>query len=118
PGWAPSLLAALAVCQIGQACQQAKPAAESPPPSAAAPAPAKTATAATTLTAKLPRDQGPFFPSQARTEGDKPIDVAELNDVKACSGCHTEAVRQWYSSAHAHASFDNPWYRASVESLR
>ena len=70
------------------------------------------------FTAKLPRDTGPFFPSQARTDGQKPLDVAELNDVRRCAGCHTEAVRQWSGSAHAHASFDNPWYRASVEALR
>lgn len=121
PAWAPSLLVVFAVCQIAQACQQsAKSESAAHPKPAAAPAAASKAEAAPApvLTAKLPRDQGPFFPSQARTEGDKPMDVAALNDVKQCSGCHTEAVREWFSSAHAHASFDNPWYRASVESLR
>lgn len=109
------LLGLAVICQLAPACQApAKP--ERLQPAAAKPAPQPTA--AGVLTAKLPRDQGPFFPSLARTEGDKPIDVAELNDVRRCAGCHTEAVRQWSSSAHAHASFDNPWYRASVESLR
>lgn len=120
PAWAPSVIVVFTVCQIAQACQHASKSesaagsqlkAESKP--AAAPA-----APAVVLTAKIPRDKGPFYPSQARTEGDKPIDIAALNDVKACAGCHTEAVREWASSAHAHASFDNPWYRASVESLR
>ncbi|MEY4580469.1 MAG: hypothetical protein RL701_5172 [Pseudomonadota bacterium] len=75
-------------------------------------------TTAPTFTAKIPRDDGPFFPSQARIVGDQPVDAAAMSDVRACGGCHTEAVREWQSSAHAHASFDNPWYRASVESLR
>jgi len=104
---------------MGVACQREPEPRRPPqaPPPQPAPAPQPVA-ADTALTAKLPRDSGPFFPSQARTAGDKPIDVAELNDVRRCAGCHTEAVRQWASSAHAHASFDNPWYRASVESLR
>jgi tetratricopeptide (TPR) repeat protein len=120
PGWAPSLLVAFTMCHIAQACQDAKTEAGTHPQRKAAPlaAPKSEVAPAPVLTAKIPRDQGPFFPSQARTDGDKPIDVAALNDVKQCSGCHTEAVREWFSSAHAHASFDNPWYRASVESVR
>ena len=108
---------ALALCALGAACQPASKAehAAKPQPQSLAPASAEPAAV---HTAKLPRDDGPFFPSQARTEADKPVDVEALNDVRACAGCHTEAVRQWSSSAHAHASFDNPWYRASVESLR
>jgi len=132
PGRGLSLIVTWLICQLGAACQrtaQSEPTAPPLPPSAAAPQQAAKPSAAVpssaspalahgTLTAKLPRDEGPFYPSQARTEGDAPIDVAALNDVKACAGCHTDAVREWYSSAHAHASFDNPWYRASVESLR
>ncbi|HTU63393.1 MAG TPA: multiheme c-type cytochrome, partial [Polyangiales bacterium] len=68
--------------------------------------------------ARLPRDEGPFFPSLARTQGDAKVDAEALADVRQCSGCHQDAVKQWSSSAHAHASFDNPWYRASVEALR
>lgn len=117
PSWAAPLFVVFVVCQVGQACQQrsAQPEAAGPSQPAAAPA---AATAPPVYTAKIPRDEGPFFPSQARTQGERPIDIAALNDVKACAGCHTEAVREWQSSAHAHASFDNPWYRASVEALR
>jgi hypothetical protein len=66
----------------------------------------------------LPRDEGPFYPSLARTQGTDKVDAESLADVRQCSGCHQDAVKQWSSSAHAHASFDNPWYRASVEALR
>jgi hypothetical protein len=122
PAWATPLVVVFLVCQVGQACQQSSKSGsvdkKLPSKTPAAVSTAPEAAAKPVFTAKIPRDDGPFFPSQARTEGDKPIDVAALNDVKACAGCHTEAVREWQSSAHAHASFDNPWYRASVESLR
>ena len=107
-----------AACQLAVACGPAPEARPSAPAQAAQPQAQPQPIAATLVSAKLPRDSGPFFPSQVRTEPGKPLDVAELNDVRRCAGCHTEAVRQWTSSAHAHASFDNPWYRASVESLR
>ncbi|HEX3776701.1 MAG TPA: multiheme c-type cytochrome [Polyangiaceae bacterium] len=68
--------------------------------------------------ALLPRDEGPNFPSLARTKDGKAADVALLADAKACGDCHMEAAREWQASAHAHASFDNPWYRASVDQLR
>lgn len=68
--------------------------------------------------ARVPRDEGPFYPSLARAQGADQVDAEALADVRQCSGCHQDAVKQWASSAHAHASFDNPWYRASVEALR
>lgn len=68
--------------------------------------------------ARLPNDEGPHYPSLARTAGSTPVDPESLADVRQCGACHQEAVKQWQSSAHAHASFDNPWYRASVEALR
>jgi len=100
------------------------PRAQDPQPSAATPevvsAPATQPTAAPDELprARLPRDEGPFYPSLARTQGDAKVDAEALADVRQCSGCHQDAVKQWSSSAHAHASFDNPWYRASVEALR
>jgi hypothetical protein len=97
------------------ACHRAEPA---PAKQASAQARLLAATAPAVLHAKLPRDDGPFFPSLLRVEGDKPIDANMLADVQACAGCHQEAAHEWASSAHAHASFDNPWYRASVDSLR
>lgn len=68
--------------------------------------------------AVLPRDEGPYFPSLMRLASDGELDVAAFADVDSCATCHAEAVHEWNASAHAHASFDNPWYRASVDQLR
>jgi tetratricopeptide (TPR) repeat protein len=35
-----------------------------------------------------------------------------------CERCHQDVVDQWSRSAHRYASFNNPFYRASVEALR
>jgi hypothetical protein len=53
-------------------------------------------------------------PSHLRVDG--PLEP--LADVQRCAGCHAEQHTAWSKSAHAHASFDNPWYRSSVEVLR
>ncbi|MGH7163468.1 MAG: multiheme c-type cytochrome, partial [Planctomycetota bacterium] len=37
---------------------------------------------------------------------------------ETCSRCHADIVAQWKTSAHRFASFNNPFYRASVESFR
>ena len=45
-------------------------------------------------------------------------EVALLMDVESCTPCHEGVVRSWKQSAHAYASFDNPWYRAGVDAFR
>jgi Flp pilus assembly protein TadD len=37
---------------------------------------------------------------------------------ETCARCHADIVEQWSKSAHRYASFDNPFYRASVEAIR
>jgi hypothetical protein len=37
---------------------------------------------------------------------------------ETCARCHADIVEQWSRSAHRYASFDNPFYRASVEAIR
>jgi hypothetical protein len=37
---------------------------------------------------------------------------------ETCARCHMDIVEQWSKSAHRYASFDNPFYRASVEAIR
>ncbi|MCA9493172.1 MAG: hypothetical protein KC621_24745, partial [Myxococcales bacterium] len=59
-------------------------------------------------------EPGPYSPSFLRAEGD----LALLARVETCGACHAEQAEQWRGSAHAHASFDNPWYRHAVEDLR
>lgn len=55
-----------------------------------------------------------FAPSHLRLEGPS----APLALVERCAGCHPAERDTWSLSAHAHASFDNPWYLSSVEALR
>ncbi|HJK96527.1 MAG TPA: multiheme c-type cytochrome, partial [Polyangiaceae bacterium LLY-WYZ-14_1] len=65
-----------------------------------------------------PGAPGPFGPTNLRTRGGDASDdltPADLADVGACAACHADAVTQWRESAHAQASFGNPFYRASVE---
>lgn len=109
----------VALCLAASACAKAAPARPLPP--APVPPPlsaADTAPRVTLVNARLPRDDGPYYPSLARTQGDASVDAESLADVRQCGSCHQDALKQWSSSVHAHASFDNPWYRASVESLR
>lgn len=37
---------------------------------------------------------------------------------ETCARCHQDIVEQWARSAHRYASFNNPFYRASVEAIR
>ena len=41
-----------------------------------------------------------------------------MADARRCEPCHAETVEGWRHSAHAHASFDNPWYRQAVDDFR
>jgi tetratricopeptide (TPR) repeat protein len=38
--------------------------------------------------------------------------------VSQCASCHPDAAAQWATSAHRFASFNNPYYSASVEQFR
>jgi tetratricopeptide (TPR) repeat protein len=46
------------------------------------------------------------------------IDLERLAKTDDCAGCHTDVASHWMHSAHAYASFDNPWYRTSVDEFR
>ncbi len=63
----------------------------------------------------LSRDAPDLAPSlmQARS-----IDVARLAKTDDCATCHADVASHWMHSAHAYASFDNPWYRAGVDRFR
>ncbi len=37
---------------------------------------------------------------------------------ETCARCHADIVEQWSRSAHRYASFNNPFYRVSVEAIR
>lgn len=46
------------------------------------------------------------------------LDLTRLADTKDCADCHADVASHWMHSAHAYASFDNPWYRVSVDRFR
>lgn len=66
----------------------------------------------------LPADAVRFPPSQVEIVSQGSRSGHELADVERCDGCHSGVVASFKKSAHAHASFDNPIYRASIESFR
>lgn len=61
---------------------------------------------------------GAFEPSRAVVAPSPSLSALALADVDSCARCHAEIVAEYRASAHAHASFGNPWYRASVERFR
>jgi hypothetical protein len=74
---------------------------------------------------------GDFLPSRIITRGDlsQPEklagDLAEYGFVvnepigsQTCARCHQAVVEQWSKSAHRFASFNNPFYEASINDMR
>jgi tetratricopeptide (TPR) repeat protein len=62
--------------------------------------------------------RSPFFPSSAKTNvgGIIPADFFTQSDT--CGECHKDIYRQWKSSVHHFASFNNQFYRKSVEYMQ
>jgi hypothetical protein len=46
------------------------------------------------------------------------LEVSRLAKTDDCADCHADVASHWMHSAHAYASFDNPWYRASIDQFR
>ena len=64
--------------------------------------------------------KGPFFPSSVRTVGDRLMPHDFFLESKACGnkGCHPDITAQWESSMHHFSSFNNQWYRKSIEYMQ
>jgi len=62
--------------------------------------------------------KGPFFPSSAQTTDGKKIPSKFFTQSQACQRCHSDIYRQWTSSAHRFSSFNNQWYRKSIEYMQ
>jgi tetratricopeptide (TPR) repeat protein len=60
----------------------------------------------------------PFFPSSAETNVGGTIPSTFFMTSKECARCHKEIYDQWNSSAHHFASFNNQWYRKSIEYMQ
>ena len=61
---------------------------------------------------------GPFFPSSAETLDGATIPAEFFMGSEKCGRCHTDIYNQWESSAHRKASFNNQWYRKSIEYMQ
>jgi tetratricopeptide (TPR) repeat protein len=62
--------------------------------------------------------ESPFFPSSAKTNVGGIIPSNFFMDSKACGACHKDAYDQWNSSAHHFGSFNNQFYRKSIEYMQ
>ena len=62
--------------------------------------------------------QGPFFPSSAQVFGGQKIPSNFFMESDSCQRCHQDIYKQWYSSAHHFSSFNNQWYRKSIEYMQ
>ena len=76
-------------------------------------------------------DSGQFFPARIITRGERG-DMERIRDdvetlgfaanvtigAETCRRCHPDVVAQWEKSAHRFSSFNNPFYRASIENMR
>ena len=62
--------------------------------------------------------KGPFFPSSAQVYGQQKIPSKFFMESDSCKRCHENIYNQWYSSAHHFSSFNNQWYRKSIEYMQ
>ncbi len=62
--------------------------------------------------------QSPFFPSSANTNVNGIIPANFFLTSAACGRCHRDIYDQWNSSAHHFSSFNNQWYRKSIEYMQ
>jgi tetratricopeptide (TPR) repeat protein len=62
--------------------------------------------------------RGPFFPSSAQTKHGGLIPSKFFMQSQACQRCHADIYDQWAGSAHRFSSFNNQWYRKSIEYMQ
>ena len=62
--------------------------------------------------------RSPFFPSSAQTNVGGTIASDFFMDSERCSECHKDIYDQWQGSAHHFASFNNQFYRKSIEYMQ
>jgi tetratricopeptide (TPR) repeat protein len=60
----------------------------------------------------------PFFPSSADTNVRGIIPANFFMTSETCGRCHQEIFKEWNSSAHHFSSFNNQWYRKSIEYMQ
>jgi tetratricopeptide (TPR) repeat protein len=60
----------------------------------------------------------PFFPSSAQTSTGDLIPSDFFLTSETCARCHRDIYDQWNGSAHHFSSFNNQWYRRSIEYMQ
>ena len=60
----------------------------------------------------------PFFPSSAKTNVGGIIPSNFFMDSATCGECHKDIYEQWKGSVHHFASFNNQFYRKSIEYMQ
>ena len=63
-------------------------------------------------------ERSPFFPSSADTNVGGIIPANFFMTSETCGRCHKDIYEQWNSSAHHFSSFNNQWYRKSIEYMQ
>ena len=61
---------------------------------------------------------GPFFPSSAQTAHGGQIPANYFMESESCARCHADIFKEWKGSAHHFSSFNNAWYRKSIEYMQ
>ncbi len=62
--------------------------------------------------------RGNFFPSSAQTRDGGNIPSQYFMKSEACQRCHADIYNQWNGSMHHFSSFNNQWYRKSIEYMQ
>jgi Flp pilus assembly protein TadD len=62
--------------------------------------------------------EGAFFPSSAQVYGKQKIPSKFFMESDSCKRCHQDVYNQWFSSVHHFSSFNNQWYRKSIEYMQ
>jgi len=63
-------------------------------------------------------EHSPFAPSSAQTTTGNIIPSNFFMDSEQCGNCHHDIYQQWKSSMHHFASFNNQFYRRSIEYMQ
>ena len=61
---------------------------------------------------------GPYFPGSAEVINNARIPKEFFLESETCKQCHADIYCQWESSAHHFSSFNNQWYRKSIEYMQ
>lgn len=62
--------------------------------------------------------KGAFFPSSSQTAHKGRIPSTYFMESDACERCHHDIYKQWSGSMHHFSSFNNQWYRKSIEYMQ